>query len=71
MKLIESIEQRLKTIEPIKKRMAEAKIKRVELANEMKISRQQLNNILSGYTGMSETMEKEIDACLARLEMFV
>jgi transcriptional regulator with XRE-family HTH domain len=71
MKLIESIEQRLKNIEPIKKRMAEAKIKRVELANEMKISRQQLNNILSGYTGMSETMEKEIDACLARLEMFV
>lgn len=71
MKLIESIEQRLKNIEPIKKRMAEAKIKRVELANEMKISRQQLNNILSGYTGISETMEKEIDACLARLEMFV
>lgn len=71
MKLIDSIDKRLKTIEPIKQRMAEAKIKRVELANEMKISRQQLNNILSGYTGMSETMQKEIDTCLARLEMFV
>jgi len=71
MKLIDSIEQRLKNIEPIKQRMLEGKIKRVELANEMKISRQQLNNILSGYTGISFKMEKEIDECLSRLEMFV
>jgi plasmid maintenance system antidote protein VapI len=71
MKLIDSIEQRLKNIEPIKQRMAERKIKRVELANEMKISRQQLNNILSGYTGISPNMGKEIEECLARLEMFV
>jgi hypothetical protein len=71
MKLIDSIEQRLKNIEPIKQRMLEGKIKRVELANEMKISRQQLNNILSGYTGISSNMEKEIEVCLSRLEMFV
>ena len=51
--------------------MSERKIKRVELANEMKITRQQLNNILSGYTGISFKMEKEIEECLARLEMFV
>jgi transcriptional regulator with XRE-family HTH domain len=71
MKLIDSIEQRLKNIEPIKQRMVEGKIKRIELANEMKISRQQLNNILSGYTGISLKMEKEIEECLSRLEMFV
>ena len=71
MTLADKIEDRLRITEKIKIRMSERKIKRVELANEMKITRQQLNNILSGYTGISFKMEKEIEECLARLEMFV